>query len=110
LESLRRDRLNRIRIVGGGSKNRLLNQLCADACQLPVSAGPIEASALGNLCVQMIAMGEIANLDEARALIRNSFPVQEYLPKSVVPAAVWMKFKEFLGYEYQTTERESITR
>ena len=67
LEFLRCDSLNRISIVGGGSKNRLLNQLCANTCQLPVSAGPVEASALGNICAQMIASGEISNLLEARA-------------------------------------------
>jgi rhamnulokinase len=93
LEALRGQRLTRIRIVGGGSQNRLLNQLCANACQLPVSAGPVEASALGNICVQMIAMGEIAGLDEARALIRQSFEIQEFLPQEQVPDQVWKQFQ-----------------
>jgi len=110
LEELRGAALTRIRIIGGGCRNELLNQLCADTCQLPVSAGPIEASALGNLCVQMIAMSEIANLDEARALIRNSFPVQEYKPESSVPAAVLTKFLRLLDYKYQSMERESVTQ
>jgi rhamnulokinase len=110
LETLREGPLSRIRIIGGGCRNELLNQLCADACQLPVSAGPIEASALGNLCVQMIAMGEIANLDEARALIQRSFPVQQYQPQSAVPAAVWARFQQLLQYKYQAMERESVTQ
>jgi len=94
LESLTGRRLRRIRILGGGCRNRLLNQLCADACQLPVSAGPVEASALGNLCAQWIALGAIENLDAARALIRASFPCEEYEPGAEVPEEAW---KRFLG-------------
>jgi rhamnulokinase len=95
LESLRGQSLTRIRIVGGGSRNSLLNQLCADACQLPVSAGPVEASALGNICVQMIALGEIAGIDEARALIRRSFEIKEYSPHEPIPDQVWRRFQQY---------------
>jgi rhamnulokinase len=95
LESLRGKKLSRIRIVGGGSRNRLLNQLTANACQLPVSVGPVEASALGNLCVQAIAMGQIADLDEARAMIRRSFEIEEYQPAEAVPEQVWALFRHF---------------
>jgi len=96
LESLRCQSLTRIRIVGGGTKNRLLNQLCANACQLPVSAGPVEASALGNICSQMIALGEIPSLDAARALIRSSFDISEYRPLEPIPDSVWNKFSNML--------------
>ena len=96
LESLRQRKLTGIRILGGGSQNRLLNQLCADACQLPVYAGPVEASALGNLCAQMIAMGELENLDAARALIRASYPPQEFKPQASIPEAVWTHFQQIL--------------
>jgi len=96
LESLRGQSLTRIRIVGGGTKNRLLNQLCANACQLPVSAGPVEASALGNICSQMIALGEIPSLDAARALIRSSFDISEYRPLEPIPDSVWNKFSNML--------------
>jgi rhamnulokinase len=96
LESLRGQSLTRIRIVGGGSKNRLLNQLCANACQLPVSAGPVEASALGNICSQMIALGEIQSIDAARALIRRSFEINEYRPLEPIPDSVWKKFQQFV--------------
>ena len=92
LESLTGRRLSRIRVIGGGCRNRLLNQLCADACRLPVSAGPVEASALGNLCAQWIALGAIENLDAARALIRASFPCEEYAPTYAVPDPVWERF------------------
>jgi rhamnulokinase len=101
LETLLQRKLTRIRIVGGGCRNRLLNQLCADACQLPVSAGPVEASALGNLCAQMIGLGEIENLDEARVLIRASFPVEECQPQASVPAAVWKNFQQLLCEKHQ---------
>ncbi len=90
-----REKAEEIRIVGGGSRNRLLNQLCANCCESPVSSGPIEASALGNLCVQMIAIGELASLEEARAMIRSSFPPEEYLPQEETPAEVWTRFKQY---------------
>jgi len=97
LRALRGRELTRIRIVGGGCQNRLLNQLCADACGLPVIAGPVEASALGNLSAQMIALGVIENLIAARALICNSFEMHEYHPRSTVPISVIACFDELLG-------------
>ena len=96
LESLRGQSLTRIRIVGGGTKNCLLNQLCANACQLPVSVGPVEASALGNICTQMIALGEIPSLDAARTVIRQSFEISEYRPLEPIPDSVWNKFCNLL--------------
>jgi rhamnulokinase len=70
-----------INIVGGGSNNGYLNQATADACGLPVFAGPTEGTALGNLMVQFIHDGEYANLEEARAAIRKSFEIKEYQPR-----------------------------
>ena len=70
-------------IVGGASRNNLLNQLTANALDLPVVAGPAEATALGNLIVQMIAAGELADLSEGRQLIRSSFPVETFEPVDV---------------------------
>ena len=93
LEALRQRKISRIRIVGGGCQNRLLNQLCADACELPVVAGPVEASVLGNLSAQMIALGEIGSLNAARELIRNSFGLTEYLPKASLPGQVYKHFQ-----------------
>ena len=105
LESLLGKGLSRIRIIGGGSRNAFLNQLCANACQLPVSAGPVEASALGNLCAQMIALGEIANLDEARALIRMSFEIQEFEPEEPVPDHVWKQFRQYVAITVEESVR-----
>ena len=90
-------RLTRIRIVGGGCQNELLNQLCADACGLPVIAGPVEASVLGNLSAQMIALGELEDLSAARALVRASFEMKVYEPAGIVPDAVVRRFEELLA-------------
>jgi len=103
LEQLRGRKLAKIRIIGGGCQNRLLDQLCADACQLPVIAGPVEASALGNLSAQLIALGAIENLDAARALIRASFPMEEFRPQADVPQGVCDKFKALLTRKFQET-------
>ena len=69
-----------INIVGGGSKDRLLNQMTADACGVPVIAGPSEATAIGNLVVQAISDGELANLKEGRALVEKSFEFESFYP------------------------------
>lgn len=101
LEALLGRKMSRIRMIGGGCQNALLNQLCADACQLPVIAGPVEASALGNLSAQMMALGVIENLDAARALIRASFPMQEFRPQSSVPGHAEQHFKQLLQFNFQ---------
>jgi rhamnulokinase len=95
LETLCGHPMTRIHIVGGGSRNLLLDQLCADACQLPVSAGPVETSALGNACVQLMALGVLRSLADARALVRRSYAVEEFLPRGAVPEAVWERFQSF---------------
>jgi rhamnulokinase len=71
---------NALHIVGGGSKNKLLCQFAADATRLPVIAGPVEATAIGNIAVQAVATGHLASLDEARQVIRNSFEVEVFEP------------------------------
>ena len=69
-----------LHVVGGGSRNALLNQMTADASGLRVLAGPSEATALGNIVAQMIARGDVASLGEGRALIRDSFEIGEFTP------------------------------
>jgi len=71
-----------IHVVGGGTKDKFLSQMTADACGIPVCAGPEEATAIGNLMMQAIAQGEVANLAQAREIISASFEVQHYTPSS----------------------------
>jgi rhamnulokinase len=65
-----------IHIIGGGSRNRLLCRLTAQATGLPVQAGPVEATAIGNILLQALAMGEIASIAEGRQRVRRAFPPQ----------------------------------
>jgi rhamnulokinase len=80
LEQLTGRTFTQIRIVGGGSRNRLLNQFTADATGRLVVAGPAEATALGNLAMQMVATGAVGSLADARAVIERSFPVERFEP------------------------------
>ena len=77
LQTLTGRRINTIHIVGGGSRNMLLNRLVAQATGRRVVAGPVEATALGNILVQAIGSGALKDLDEARAVVRASFDVAE---------------------------------
>lgn len=72
--------IRHIRVIGGGSRNRLLNQFTADATGQPVIAGPVEATALGNIAVQMLATGEVSSLAEVRGMIETSFPTESFKP------------------------------
>lgn len=69
-----------INIVGGGTKEKDLCRLAADACGIPVYAGPTEATAIGNIASQLISSGHLGGISEAREVVRNSFEVEEYLP------------------------------
>lgn len=86
LETLVGRRISVLHIVGGGAQNRLLNQLTANAIGRPVIAGPFEATAVGNLLLQMLATGAINSLAEGRALVRRSFAAEVYEPQET---AAW---------------------
>ncbi len=75
-----------LHIVGGGSQNDLLNQLTADAAGIPVQAGPVEATVLGNAAVQLIACGELSNITQARQIIRESSLARDFQP---IPDPFW---------------------
>ena len=81
LEELRRRRYPALHLVGGGTQAELLMQLIADACGIPVLAGPVEATAIGNLAAQMIAAGDVADLSAARKLVAESFDPVKYSPR-----------------------------
>jgi rhamnulokinase len=80
IEQLCGKRIEQIRVIGGGSKNRLLNQFTADATGLRVLVGPAEATALGNVAVQILATGAAASLKEVRAIVDRSFPTEVFHP------------------------------
>jgi rhamnulokinase len=81
LEAILGGRLGVIHVVGGGSQNELLNQMTADACGRPVLAGPVEATAIGNLLTQAIAAGRVVDRAQARAIVRASFPLGRHEPR-----------------------------
>lgn len=86
-----------IHIVGGGSRNVLLNQFTANATGKPVIAGPIEAAAIGNILSQLISLKHVANLSEARMLVNRSFPANEYKPVNFCRwEEAYQTFKEIL--------------
>jgi rhamnulokinase len=98
LEDLHGKRLDVIHIVGGGSQNRLLNQLTADACDRPVLAGPVEATAIGNVLTQMLGLGLVGSLAEGREVVRCSFVVERYEPKDAGRwEEAWARFQKLLS-------------
>ncbi len=80
LEELAGKEFSPIHIIGGGTRNRLLNQFTANATDRVVVTGPVEATAIGNVLMQAIGLGHLASLSEARAVVRASFEVEEYQP------------------------------
>ena len=80
LEEVVGKRLDPLHIVGGGARNRLLNQFTADATGRTVIAGPVEATALGNILMQAITLGELDSLHDARLLVRRSSGIEEFPP------------------------------
>lgn len=98
LEELAGSRVEVIHIVGGGSQNELLNQFTANACGRPVVAGPVEATALGNVLVQARTSGSISTLSEMRSVVRASSALKHYEPRD---QAAWNdalgRFREILA-------------
>ena len=80
LEQITAKPIQQIRVIGGGSKNRLLNQFTADATGRRVLAGPAEATAIGNIAIQILATGEASSLGEVRAMVDRSFPIEVFDP------------------------------
>src|SRR5439155_14775182 len=95
LEELTGKPISTIHIVGGGCQNTLLCQLAADCCNRTVVAGPVEATALGNVLVQMIGLGLIKSLAEGREIIRRSFDVKTYEPRR--PERWEERYRQFVG-------------
>jgi len=86
MERLIGKKIERLHIVGGGSKDATLNQFTANAIKIPVLAGPTECAALGNILIQAIALGHLESHEAAREVVRNSFQLQTFTPQD---AAQW---------------------
>jgi rhamnulokinase len=95
LEELLGRRLDVIHVVGGGCQNTLLCQLTADACNRPVHAGPVEATAIGNVLVQALGLRLLGSLAEGREVVRQSFEMATYQPQD--PATWEGQYRRFLG-------------
>ena len=88
-------KLEKLHIIGGGANNELLSQFSANATGIPVITGPTEATAVGNLMVQAMAMGHVKDLDEIRAVIRNSFDLKTFIPEN---QGAWEEaYQKYLG-------------
>ncbi|PKB89900.1 hypothetical protein A8A01_10735 [Ewingella americana] len=86
--------LEDIHIVGGGSQNQFLNQLCADVCQVSVSAGPVEASTLGNIGCQLMALNAVKDTAEFRRIVATNFEQRHYIPRNHTDFAIhWRRFQ-----------------
>ncbi|WP_438491805.1 rhamnulokinase [Paenibacillus sp. IHBB 3054] len=105
LEALTGTAIEVLQIVGGGANNELLCQLTADVIDKEVLAGPTEATALGNIAVQLIQSGKVADIHEARTLIGQSFKIESYLPRPMPQLGeLLVRWEELNAAETATSE------
>lgn len=97
LQALTGRKIRRIHVVGGGSKNWLLNQLTADFTGLEVVAGPTEATSIGNLLMQAVAAGLLGTHRQLREVVRNSFPLKVYTPSGAEVDEAYERFLKVTG-------------
>lgn len=100
IEKLTGKQIRRLHVVGGGSRNDLLNQFTANALRIPVHAGPVEATAAGNVLIQAIGLGHLPSLEAARTVVRDSMPVSIVQPHD---AEAWR-----VAYERFSIVRDGI--
>jgi len=91
IEKITNKKVKILYIIGGGSSNQLLNQFAANVLNIPIKAGPIEATAVGNILMQAKAVGLVNHLDDLRNIVIQSFPITDYYP---VDVRSWMKAYE----------------
>jgi rhamnulokinase len=96
LEQLSGHRIRRLHIVGGGSQSALLNQFAASATGCQVVAGPAEATAIGNVLLQAIALGQLGSLATLRRVVRDSFALQTFEP--IAPEAWGGAYQRFIAF------------
>lgn len=84
IEEIFEKRFEKINVLGGGCQNEMLNQLVADVTKKEVYAGPVEATAIGNILAQLMALDEIQDIKEARSIVKKSFEVKKYVPTAAI--------------------------
>jgi rhamnulokinase len=94
LESLVGRKFERLHIVGGGSRSDLLNHLTADATGLTIAAGPVEATALGNILIQALALGHLESRSHLRGVVEESFPTRIFYPGGSFSDDVRIRFQK----------------
>lgn len=100
LEEILGEKYPVINILGGGTKEEMLSQFAADASGRVVSAGPVEATAIGNIIMQLIALGELKDISEAREVVRRSFSLKQYTPNTALKSGwdeAFAHFKTLVG-------------
>jgi rhamnulokinase len=96
IEALTGKAIHRLHIVGGGSQSELLNQFAANAVQREVIAGPVEATAIGNVLLQAVALGQVASIGALREVVRSSFNVRVFPPLDAAPwQQAYERFQQF---------------
>jgi rhamnulokinase len=104
LEELTSEKIERLHIVGGGSQNGLLNQFTANALQIPVWTGPVEATATGNILIQAITLGELSSLESAREVVSASSDITIIQPRDPNP---WESNYQRFDAWHRSTTREN---
>lgn len=92
MQQLTGKRFSVLHMLGGGCNAALLCQLTADALGIPVKAGPVEATALGNIILQLKALGELETIGQGRALIAATEPIKQYYP---IDQENWIAYTAF---------------
>jgi rhamnulokinase len=109
LEHVTGDGIDTIHVVGGGARHELLCQLTADVCGREVITGPVEATALGNVLVQALALGELAGLADLRAVVARSVAPRRYEPRPSSPGAeTYHRFLDTTGLSATRAARTPV--
>jgi rhamnulokinase len=95
IEKVTGEKIKTLHIVGGGSQNKLLNQMAADATGRTVVSGPVEGTAIGNLLIQAYGLGHLKSHQEIRQVVRASFPIETFQPQSnPLWEEAWKRFQK----------------
>ena len=97
VEKITGRKIERLHIVGGGTRNSLLNHFTANALQIPVDIGPTEATAAGNVLVQAMALGHVPSLEQARKIVRDSFSTEIIQPHAAAWNSAYERLEKLFG-------------